>query len=165
MHLPVDIVCPGANLGTITSLEMLRGFGHRCTTGVLEVNPLSANKFLTFSNIFQHFQTLCNISSHSLKCSNIWADIRSHFRFNIGWTYLSTFVDISSKSPTFYYINFPTFGGFNIWQHSITFDGLILHIPWHFRPTFYDISALQFPTFVNIFVTVFNISLPLIHIL
>ena len=33
-------VCPGPNLGTITSLDMLHGFGQRCTTGVLEVNPL-----------------------------------------------------------------------------------------------------------------------------
>ena len=126
---------------------------------------MSGNIFLTFSNIFQHFPTLCNIAQHSLKCSNIWADIRSHFRFNIGWTFLSTLGDIPSNSPTFYNIIFPTFGAFNICQHLITFARLILHIPWHFRPTFHDISALQFPTFVNIFQTVFNISLPLNHIL
>jgi hypothetical protein len=31
---------PLCYLGTITSLEMLRGLGHLCTTGVLSVKPL-----------------------------------------------------------------------------------------------------------------------------
>ena len=121
--------------------------------------------FPTFLNFSQHFSTLYHISSHSLKFSHILADIRSHFRLNIGWTFLSTLEDISSNSPTFYNIIFPSCVAFNICQHLITFARLILHIPWNFRPTFHDISALQFPTFFNILQTFLDISIPLIHII
>jgi hypothetical protein len=36
----LSLAWPGANFGTITNQEMLRGFGHLWTTGVLLVEPL-----------------------------------------------------------------------------------------------------------------------------